>query len=144
VYVAFNYVTRAGQRVRKNTTTYQDRWLAINLNTNVLIANYLDEIRPSWPRSASSYAITRTCSPTTRPLPGVNPDTATYKAAETTDAAGVKLTSRADGITSPAGFSLVPSTCGIPPPASATAVGGGTILRRYAYPVPEVDQRAAP
>ena len=29
VHVAFNYVVRGGQRVRKDTKTHQDRWLAI-------------------------------------------------------------------------------------------------------------------
>jgi integrase len=30
VHVAFNYVVRAGQRIRKDTKTHQDRWLAID------------------------------------------------------------------------------------------------------------------
>jgi integrase len=29
VHVAFNYVVRRGQRVRKDTKTHQDRWLAM-------------------------------------------------------------------------------------------------------------------
>ncbi len=44
VHVAFNYVVRAGQRVRRDTKTHQDRWLAIDPDTCALIANYLDEI----------------------------------------------------------------------------------------------------
>jgi integrase len=43
VPVAFNYVVRAGQRVRKDTKTHQDRWLAIDPDTWALIASYLDE-----------------------------------------------------------------------------------------------------
>jgi len=30
VHVAFNYVVRGGRRVRKDTKTHQDRWLAID------------------------------------------------------------------------------------------------------------------
>ena len=45
VHVAFNYVVRGGQRVRKDTKTHQDRWLAIDPDTCALIATYLDEIR---------------------------------------------------------------------------------------------------
>ena len=45
VHVAFNYVVRGGQRVRKDTKTHQDRWLAIDPDTCALIANYLDEIQ---------------------------------------------------------------------------------------------------
>jgi integrase len=49
IHIAFNYVVRGGQRVRKDTKTYQDRWLAIDPDTCVLIATHLDEIRaPSW------------------------------------------------------------------------------------------------
>ena len=45
VHVAFNYVVRGGQRVRKDTKTHQDRWLAIDPDTCALIATYLDEIQ---------------------------------------------------------------------------------------------------
>ena len=44
VHVAFNYVVRGGRRVRKDIKTHQDRWLAIDPDTCVLIASYLDEI----------------------------------------------------------------------------------------------------
>ena len=43
VHVAFNYVVRGGQRVRKDTKTHQDRWLAIDPDTCALIDGYLDE-----------------------------------------------------------------------------------------------------
>ena len=38
VHVAFNYVVRGGQRVRKDTKTHQDRWLAIDPATCALTA----------------------------------------------------------------------------------------------------------
>ena len=38
VHVAFNYVVRAGQHIRKDTKTHQDRWLAIDPVTCALIA----------------------------------------------------------------------------------------------------------
>jgi hypothetical protein len=44
VHVAFNYVVRGGQRVREDTKTHQDRWLATDPDTCALIATYLDEI----------------------------------------------------------------------------------------------------
>ena len=40
---SFYYVVRGGQRVRKDTKTHQDRWLAIDPDTCALIATYLDE-----------------------------------------------------------------------------------------------------
>jgi len=45
VHVAFSYVVRGGQRIRKDTKTHQDRRLAIDPDTCALIATYLDEIR---------------------------------------------------------------------------------------------------
>src|SRR5215831_12482457 len=45
IHVAFNYVVRGGQRVRKDTKTHQDRWLAIDPDTCALIAAELNEIR---------------------------------------------------------------------------------------------------
>jgi integrase len=45
VHVAFNYVVRGGQRVRKDTKTHQDCWLAIDPDTCALVSNYLNEIR---------------------------------------------------------------------------------------------------
>jgi integrase len=57
IHIAFNYVVRGGQRVRKDTKTHKDRWLAIDPDTCTLIATYLDEIRG------------RTRSPKQRPPP---------------------------------------------------------------------------
>jgi hypothetical protein len=45
VHIAFNYVVRGGRRVRKDTKTHQDRWLAIDPVTCALIAGYLAEIK---------------------------------------------------------------------------------------------------
>ena len=39
VHVAFNYVVRGGQRIRKDTKTHQDRWLAIDPDSCSLIAS---------------------------------------------------------------------------------------------------------
>ena len=55
VHVAFNYVVRGGQRVRKDTKTHQDRWLAIDPDTCVLVAAYLDEIRTDLAKAGRSW-----------------------------------------------------------------------------------------
>jgi integrase len=92
VHVAFNYVVRAGQRVRKDTKTHQDRWLAIDPDTCALIANYLDEIGVELARLGVSLredAYLFSNDPGhSRPW---NADWATHKVAEAADAAGVKL-----------------------------------------------------
>ena len=55
--VAFNYVVRGGQRVRKDTKTHQDRWLAIDPDSCAQIANHLDEITGALAAVASGYAM---------------------------------------------------------------------------------------
>ena len=45
VHIAFSYVVRGGRRVRKDTKTHQDRWLAIDPVTSGLIVSYLAEIK---------------------------------------------------------------------------------------------------
>jgi hypothetical protein len=52
---AFNYVVRGGQGVRKDTKTHQDRWLAIDPNTCVIVAAYLDEIRTDLAKVGRSW-----------------------------------------------------------------------------------------
>jgi len=38
-------VVKGGKKIRKDTKTHQDRWLAIDPDTCALIASYLDEVR---------------------------------------------------------------------------------------------------
>jgi len=91
-HVAFNYIVRGGQRVRKDTKTHQDRWLAIDPDTCALIASYLDEIRAELAAvgvelSDDAYLFSNDPGHS-RPW---NPDWATHKVAEAAAAAGVKL-----------------------------------------------------
>ena len=92
IHVAFNYVVRAGQRVRKDTKTHQDRWLAIDPDTCALIASYLDEIRAELVAVGvalrdDAYLFSNDPAHS-RPW---NPDWATHKVAEAAEAAGVEL-----------------------------------------------------
>ena len=45
LHIAFNYVVVGGQRVRKDTKTHQDRYLAIDPVTCAMISEHLDAIR---------------------------------------------------------------------------------------------------
>jgi integrase len=45
IHVAFNYVVKGGKKIRKDTKTHQDRWLAIGPDTCALIASYLEEVQ---------------------------------------------------------------------------------------------------
>ena len=144
VHVAFNYVVRGGHRVRKDTKTHQDRWLAIDPDTCALIVSYLDEIRAALAAVGvelrdNAYLFSNDPAHT-RPW---NPDWATHKVAEAADAAGVELDIKGGRHYTASqllagGFDLRNTAARL-----GHSGGGATTLRHYADPVPEVDRRAA-
>ena len=144
VHVAFNYVVRGGQRVRKDTKTHQDRWLAIDPDTCALVANYLDEIRTELAAVGvelrdDAYLFSNDLAHS-GPW---NPDWATHKVAEAAAAAGVKLDIKGGRHYTASqllagGFDLRNTAARL-----GHSGGGATTLRHYADPVPEVDRRAA-
>jgi integrase len=144
VHIAFNYVVRGGQRVRKDTKTHQDRWLAIDPDTCTLIATYLDEIRAELAAVGvdlrdDAYLFSNDPAHS-RPW---NPDWATHKVADAADAAGVKLDIKGGRHYTASqllagGFDLRNTAARL-----GHSGGGATTLRHYADPVPEVDRRAA-
>ncbi len=144
VHVAFNYVVRGGQHVRKDTKTHQDRWLAIDPDTCALIANYLDEIRAELAAVGvglrdDAYLFSNDPAHA-RPW---NPDWATHKVADAADAAGVELDIKGGRHYTASqllagGFDLRNTAARL-----GHSGGGATTLRHYADPVPEVDRRAA-
>jgi integrase len=92
VPVAFNYVVRGGHRVRKDTKTHQDCWLAIDPDTSALIATYLSETRAALAAVGAELrddAYLFSNDPAhARPW---NPDWVTHQIAAAADAAGVML-----------------------------------------------------
>jgi integrase len=144
IHVAFNYVVRGGQRVRKDTKTHQDRWLAIDPDTCALIATHLDDIRTELVSVGvelrdDAYLFSNDPAHS-RPW---NPDWATHKVAEAADAAVVKLDIKGGRHYTASqllagGFDLRNTAARL-----GHSGGGATTLRHYADPVPEVDRRAA-
>jgi integrase len=144
VHIAFNYVVRGGQRVRKDTKTHQDRWLAIDPDTCALVASYLDEVRADLAGVGvelrdDAYLFSNDPGHS-RPW---NPDWATHKVAEAAEAAGVKLDIKGGRHYTASqllagGFDLRNTAARL-----GHSGGGATTLRYYADPVPEVDRRAA-
>ena len=144
VHVAFNYVVRGGQRVRKDTKTHQDRWLAIDPDTCALIATYLDEIRVALAAVGvelrdDAYLFSNDPAHA-RPW---NPDWVTHQIAAAADAAGVELDIKGGRHYTASqllagGFDLRNTAARL-----GHSGGGATTLRHYADPVPEVDRRAA-
>jgi len=144
VHVAFNYVVRGGQHVRKDIKTHQDRWLAIDPDTCALIANYLDEIRTELATVGvelrdDAYLFSNDPAHS-RPW---NPDWATHRVAAAAAAAGVELDIKGGRHYTASqllagGFDLRNTATRL-----GHSDGGATTLRHYADPVPEVDRRAA-
>ncbi len=144
LHVAFNYVVRGGQRVRKDTKTHQDRWLAIDPDTCALVVTYLDEIRAELAAVGvelheDAYLFSNDPAHF-RPW---NPDWATHKVALAAEAAGVKLDIKGGRHYTASqllagGFDLRNTAARL-----GHSGGGATTLRHYADPVPEVDRRAA-
>jgi integrase len=144
VHVAFNYVVRGGQRVRKDTKTHQDRWLAIDPDTCALIATYLDETSAALAAVGvelrdDAYLFSNDPS---HSCPW-NPDWVTHQIAAAAAAAGVKLDIKGGRHYTASqllagGFDLRNTAARL-----GHSGGGATTLRHYADPVPEVDRRAA-
>jgi integrase len=144
IHVAFNYVVKGGKKIRKDTKTHQDRWLAIDPDTCALIATYLDQISAELaavgvelPKTAYLFSNDPGHS---RPW---NPDWVTHKISEAADTAGVDLDIKggrhytASQLLA-AGFDRRNTAARL-----AHSGGGATTLRHYADPVPEADRRAA-
>jgi len=144
VHVAFNYVVRGGQRVRKDTKTHQDRYLAIDPATCAMIREHLDTIRAKLvdvglelPEDAYVFS--------NDPMGAKpwNPDWATHKASDLATAAGVKLNIK--GLRHYTASQLLAARFDLRNTAARLGhgSGGATTLRHYADPVSEVDRRAA-
>jgi integrase len=144
VHIAFNYLVKNGQRVRKDTKTHQDRYLAIDPVTCAMIREHLDVIRAhladfglELPEDAYVF------SNDPNGVSPWNPDWATHKAGELAAAAGVKLNIK--GLRHYTASQLLAARFDLRNTAARLGhgSGGATTLRHYADPVSEVDRRAA-
>jgi site-specific recombinase XerD len=135
---------RPGQRVRKDTKTHQDRWLAIDPVTCALIESYLAEIKAELTAVGvelrdDAYLFSNDPA-YARPW---NPDWVSHWVAEIAAAAGVGLDIKGGRHYTASqllagGFDLRNTAARLD-----HSGGGATTLRHYADPVPEVDRRAA-
>ena len=144
VHVAFNYVVRGGQRVRKDTKTHQDRYLAIDPVTCAMIREHLDATRAQLadvglelPNDAYVFS--------NDPIGASpwNPDWTTHKASDLAATVGVKLNIK--GLRHYTASQLLAARFDLRNTAARLGhgSGGATTLRHYADPVSEVDRRAA-
>jgi integrase len=144
LHIAFNYVVVGGVRVRKDTKTHQDRYLAIDPVTCTMISEHLGTVRAELaavglelPEDAYVFSNDPMGA---RPW---NPDWATHKASDLAAAAGVKLNIK--GLRHYTASQLLAARFDLRNTAARLGhgSGGATTLRHYADPVSEVDRRAA-
>jgi integrase len=144
LHIAFNYVVCDGRRVRKDTKTHQDRYLAIDPVTCAMIREHLDTIRATLadvglelPKDAYVFSNDPVGA---NPW---NPDWATHKASDLAAAAGVELNIK--GLRHYTASQLLAARFDLRNTAARLGhgSGGATTLRHYADPVSEVDRRAA-
>ena len=144
LHIAFSYVVSRGRRVRKDTKTHQDRYLAIDPVTCAMIGEHLDVAHPRLAEvglelPADAYVFSND------PM-GVspwNPDWVTHQASALAASAGVKLSIK--GLRHYTASQLLAARFDLRNTAARLGhgSGGATTLRHYADPVSEVDRRAA-
>jgi integrase len=144
LHIAHSYVVLGGQRVRKDTKTHQERYLAIDPVTCSLLGEHRSAIRAELaamglelPQDAYVFS--------NDPMGAVpwNPDWATHKVSELAAGAGVKLDIKA--LRHYTASQLLAARFDLRNTAERLGhgSGGATTLRHYADPVSEVDRRAA-
>jgi integrase len=144
LHVAFNYVVKGGKKVRKDTKTHQERYLAIDPVSCALVQEHIAAAEAAL--AGTGVMLTRDAylfsnqPANTRPW---NPDWATHRVADLAAAAGVELNIKAmrhytASQLLAAGFDLGNTAARL-----GHSGGGATTLKHYADPVSEVDRRAA-
>ena len=144
LHIAFSYVVAGGRRVRKDTKTHQDRYLAIDPVTCAMISEHLGAARArlatvglELPKDAYVFS--------NDPMGANpwNPDWASHKASDLAAAARVKLNIK--GLLHYTASQLLAARFDLRNTAARLGhgSGGATTLRHYADPVSEVDRRAA-
>ncbi len=144
VHIAFNYVVKAGQKLRKDTKTHQERYIAIDPVTCALIRETLDETTTALAAVGVSLvpsAFLFSNDPAhSRPW---NPDWVTHRVCDLATAAEVDLDIK--GIRHYTASQLLAAGFDLGNTAARLghSGGGATTLKHYADPVSEVDRRAA-
>jgi integrase len=92
LHVAFNYVVKGGQKVRKDTKTHQDRRVALDEASVAFIREHLDTIRSAL-ATVGLELVDDAYLFSNDPAHAVpwNPDWASHKVSDLADAAGVEL-----------------------------------------------------
>jgi integrase len=144
VHIAFSYLVRGGQKIRKDTKTHQDRYIAIDAVTAAVLAERKQQVQALL--ATTDVKLAPTAYVFAGDLLGLtpwNPDWVTHKVAEVAEGAGVSLNIKA--LRHYTASQLLAGGIDLRNTAARLGHGGGgaTTLRHYADPVSEVDRRAA-
>jgi integrase len=137
VHIAFSYVVKGGRKLRKDTKTHQDRYMAIDPVTCALIQDTLDEVGVTIPASAYLFSNDPAHA---RPW---NPDWVTHRLGDLARAAGVNLDIKTIRHYNASQMLAEGFDLGNTAARLGHSGGGATTLKHYADPVSEVDRRAA-
>jgi len=144
LHIAFNYVVKNGQRIRKDTKTHQERYVAIDEASCAFIREQLDAVNRTLaavglglPPDAYLFS--------NDPVHAVawNPDWASHKVSGLAAAAGVALNIKTLRHYTASQLLAAPFDLQNTAARLGHGEGGATTLRHYADPVSEVDRRAA-
>jgi integrase len=144
VHIASSYVVVGGRRVRKDTKTHQDRYLAIDQVTCAMIGEHLNVVRARLADvGVELHEDAYLFSNDPAGAKPWNPDWASHKARDLAATAGVKLNIK--GLRHYTASQLLAARFDLRNTAARLGhgSGGATTLRHYADPVSEVDRRAA-
>lgn len=144
IRLAFSYLVKDGQRIRKDTKTHQKRWGALDEASCAFVREHLDGIRAELaavglklPEDAYLFS--------NDPLHAAawNPDWASHKVSDLAAAAGVELSIKT--LRHYTASQLLAARVDLRNIAARLGHGGGgaTTLKHYADPVSEVDRRSA-
>ena len=96
MYIAFSYLVRGGQKIRKDTRTHQERHLAIDAVTAAVLAERKQEVRALL--ATTNVKLVPTAYVFASDPLGLtpwNPDWVTHKVTEVAEGAGVSLNIKA-------------------------------------------------
>lgn len=144
LHVAFNYVVKGGQKVRKDTKTHQDRWVALDEASVAFIREQLDAVGSALATVGLELAPDAYLfSNDPMHIAPWNPDWASHKVSDLAGAAGVELNIKT--LRHYTASQLLAARFDLQNTAARLGHGGGgaTTLKHYADPVSEVDRRAA-
>ena len=144
LHIAYSYVVLPGVKVRKDTKTHQDRYLAIDDVTVTVLAERRQQLKDQLAKVGQDLA--NSAYIFSSDLLGAapwDPNWVTKKVADVAAAAGVTVNTKA--LRHYSASQLLAGGIDLRNTAARLGHGGGgaTTLRHYADPVTEVDRRAA-